>query len=105
LLSVLRAGLRAPAGTASIRKTTITPKDSGPFKIEGICKLNGVPSAGYLVLLFRAGQSRCVAGARCSQDGSFSFLNLAAGEYTVIGTDLDDSRKGVIFANVASVAM
>jgi hypothetical protein len=79
---------------------------NGFYKLEGVTKVNGVPSPAKLVSAYpEDNPSLLVAGGYVDANGAFAFYNLAAGRYDLTALDLTDVYDELAHARVQAVPM
>lgn len=79
----------------------------GRYKIEGYTRqiTTGTTLARYAILMDMHGNTIYGQRTQITSSGFFSFQNLKAGNYIVMGLDENNVQNGVIAANVTAVAM
>ena len=91
---------------AQSMRTTVPQVFAGLYKLAGICRLAGVPVAGYRVWATPFGVPFYpIAAAVTEEDGTFLFEYVAAGKYEVVAFPIVGDPNAQIFAYVDAVAM
>lgn len=103
------AGAITGAGTsraAQLMRTTLPRAFAGLYKLAGVCRLAGVPVAGYRVWATPFGVPFYpVAAAVTEEDGTFLLEYVAAGKYEVVAFPIVGDPNAQIFAYVDAVAL